>query len=98
MYSDARGSVKVVSTDPRVHPALRLNYHSSDQDRREWIEAVECAAVGSVMMMQRWEAGATTSWCALALSTSVVSRSRLALEWRGAEGTVLAGSRRAGVW
>ena len=43
MYSDARGSVKVVSTDPRVHPALRFNYLSTDQDRREWVEAVRCA-------------------------------------------------------
>jgi choline dehydrogenase len=43
MYSDARGSVKVVSTDPRSHPALRFNYLSTDQDRREWVEAVRCA-------------------------------------------------------
>ena len=43
MYSDARGSVKVVSTDPRVHPELRFNYLSTDQDRHEWVEAVRCA-------------------------------------------------------
>jgi choline dehydrogenase len=43
MYSDARGSVKIVSTDPRVHPALRFNYLSTDQDRREWVEAVTVA-------------------------------------------------------
>ena len=43
MYSDARGSVKVTSTDPRVHPALRFNYLSTDQDRREWVEAVRVA-------------------------------------------------------
>ncbi len=43
MYSDARGSVKLTSTDPRVHPALRFNYLSTEQDRREWIEAVHCA-------------------------------------------------------
>jgi choline dehydrogenase len=40
MYSDARGSVKIRSTDPKVHPALRFNYLSTDQDRREWVEAV----------------------------------------------------------
>ena len=40
MYSDARGSVKLVSADPRVHPALRFNYLSTAQDRREWVEAV----------------------------------------------------------
>jgi choline dehydrogenase len=43
MYSDARGSVKIVSGDPRRHPALRFNYLSTEQDRREWIEAVHCA-------------------------------------------------------
>jgi choline dehydrogenase len=40
MYSDARGSVKVRSTDPAVHPAIRFNYLSTAQDRREWVEAV----------------------------------------------------------
>jgi choline dehydrogenase len=43
MYSDARGSVKIVSADPRTHPALRFNYLSTDQDRREWVEAIHCA-------------------------------------------------------
>jgi len=43
MYSDARGSVKITSTDPRMHPALRFNYLSTTQDRREWIEAVRVA-------------------------------------------------------
>ncbi|WP_327065421.1 choline dehydrogenase [Kitasatospora sp. NBC_01302] len=40
MYSDARGSVKIRSTDPREHPALRFNYLSTAQDRREWVEAI----------------------------------------------------------
>ncbi len=43
MYSDARGSVKITSADPRVHPALRFNYLSTDQDRREWVEAIRVA-------------------------------------------------------
>ena len=43
MYSDARGSVKITSRDPRVKPALRFNYLSTDQDRREWVEAVRVA-------------------------------------------------------
>src|SRR4029453_8755191 len=43
MYSDARGSVKVASSDPRVHPALRFNYLSTEQDRREWVEAIRTA-------------------------------------------------------
>jgi choline dehydrogenase len=43
MTSDARGSVKIRSTDPRAHPALRFNYLSTAQDRREWVEAIRCA-------------------------------------------------------
>jgi choline dehydrogenase len=43
MYSDARGSVNIVSTDPKVHPQLRFNYLSTDQDRREWVEAIRTA-------------------------------------------------------
>jgi choline dehydrogenase len=43
MYSDARGSVRIVSTDPKVHPALRFNYLSTAQDRREWVEAIRVA-------------------------------------------------------
>ena len=43
MYSGARGSVKITSTDPHVHPALRFNYLSTDQDRREWVECVRAA-------------------------------------------------------
>ena len=31
---------KITSTDPRKHPALRFNYLSTDQDRREWVEAI----------------------------------------------------------
>ena len=40
MYSDARGTLAITSTDPRTHPALRFNYLSTDQDRREWVEAL----------------------------------------------------------
>ena len=43
MFSDARGTVKIHSTDPRVHPKLCFNYLSTKQDRREWGEAVRCA-------------------------------------------------------
>ena len=43
MYSDSRGSVKIKSDDPRVHPALRFNYLSTDQDRHEWVEAIHVA-------------------------------------------------------
>jgi choline dehydrogenase len=43
MYSDSRGSVKLKSLDPTVAPALRFNYLSTDQDRREWVEALHVA-------------------------------------------------------
>ncbi len=38
MYSDAIGSVKIKSKDPQEHPALRFNYLSTEQDRRESVE------------------------------------------------------------
>ena len=43
MYSDSRGTCKITSTDPRVHPALRFNYLSTPTDRREWVEAIQVA-------------------------------------------------------
>jgi choline dehydrogenase len=43
MYSDARGTLTLRRPDPREHPALRFNYLSTDQDRREWVEAVRVA-------------------------------------------------------
>jgi choline dehydrogenase len=43
MYSNSRGSVKIVSADPRVKPALRFNYLSTPEDHREWVEAIHVA-------------------------------------------------------
>ncbi len=43
MYSDARGSIRITSTDPAAHPALRFNYLSTAQDRQEWVEVVRAA-------------------------------------------------------
>ena len=43
MYSNSRGTVAIVSTDPRTKPALRFNYLSTDEDCREWVEAVRHA-------------------------------------------------------
>ena len=40
MYSDARGWVRIRSKDPLEHPSLQFNYLSTDQDRREWVEAI----------------------------------------------------------
>ena len=41
--SDARGSIKIKSADPRQYPTLTFNYLSTDKDRREWVEAIRCA-------------------------------------------------------
>jgi choline dehydrogenase len=43
MYSDARGSVRITSADPTAAPAIRMNYLSTEQDRREWVEAIAVA-------------------------------------------------------
>jgi choline dehydrogenase len=43
MYSDARGRVRITSADPTAAPSILFNYLSTDQDRREWVEAVAVA-------------------------------------------------------
>jgi choline dehydrogenase len=40
MYSDVRGSLKIKSNNPLDKPALKFNYLSTGNDRKEWIEAV----------------------------------------------------------
>ena len=40
MYSDVRGSVKIRSTNPREKPAIVFNYLSTENDRKEWVEAI----------------------------------------------------------
>ncbi|MDL4841975.1 choline dehydrogenase [Aquibacillus rhizosphaerae] len=41
MYSDARGSLKIRSKDPKEYPSMVYNYLSTEQDRREWVEAIK---------------------------------------------------------
>lgn len=41
MYSDCRGYVKIKSKDPFEKPAMRFNYLSTQNDRKEWIEAIK---------------------------------------------------------
>ncbi|MBL4818232.1 MAG: choline dehydrogenase [Deltaproteobacteria bacterium] len=43
MYSNARGHVMIKSKDPREHPSILFNYLSTEQDKREWIEAIGTA-------------------------------------------------------
>ncbi len=40
MNSDVRGHVKIRSTDPRQHPSILFNYLSTEQERKEWVEAI----------------------------------------------------------
>ncbi|MDZ7840296.1 MAG: choline dehydrogenase [Gammaproteobacteria bacterium] len=41
MRSDSRGRVVLRSADHREAPSILFNYLSTEQDRREWVEAVE---------------------------------------------------------
>jgi choline dehydrogenase len=77
MYSDARGSVQIRSTDPGEHPALRFNYLSTDQDRREWVEAVTVARdILGQPAMARFDAGETSPGPAVATDEQI-------LDWVG---------------
>ena len=40
MYSDTLGHVYIKSADPKEKPEIIFNYLATDQDRREWVEAV----------------------------------------------------------
>ena len=40
MYSDTLGHVHIKSNDPKEKPEILFNYLATDQDRREWVEAV----------------------------------------------------------
>jgi choline dehydrogenase len=61
MYSDARGTVKIASTDPRRKPKLQFNYLSTDQDRREWVEAIRVARkILSQPAMDEYNGGETS--------------------------------------
>ncbi len=75
MYSNARGSVKLKSADPLVKPALRFNYLSTDQDRREWVEAVRAARnILTQKAMDKYNGGETSP------GSSVSSDSEI-LDW-----------------
>ncbi len=73
MYSDARGSVTITSTDPRDHPALRFNYVSTDQDRREWLEAVSVARhILGQPALARYDAGETSPGADVATDEQII--------------------------
>ncbi|WP_099159049.1 choline dehydrogenase [Virgibacillus ndiopensis] len=43
MYSNSRGRLKIRSRDPFEHPSIVCNYLSTEEDRREWTEAIRVA-------------------------------------------------------
>jgi choline dehydrogenase len=53
MYSDVRGTCKLKSADPHRHPALLFNYLSTENDRREWLEAI--AITRAILSQPAWE-------------------------------------------
>jgi choline dehydrogenase len=80
MYSDARGSLKIRTADPTVHPALRFNYLSTDQDRREWVEAIRVArAILNQPAMTPYNAGESSPGPA-------VETDRQILDWVARDG------------
>ncbi|MEV6394559.1 choline dehydrogenase [Streptomyces sp. NPDC051907] len=80
MYSDAIGSVKIKSKDPSVHPALRFNYLSTEQDRREWVEAVRVSrAILSQAAMDPYNGGEVSPGPAVETDEQI-------LEWVAKEG------------
>jgi len=79
MYSDARGTLKITSTDPRKHPALRFNYLSTDQDRREWVESIRVARdILNQPAMAPYNGGETSPGTAVATDAEI-------LEWVAAD-------------
>jgi choline dehydrogenase len=41
--SDVRGEINIKSKNPEEYPSLKFNYLSTEQDRKEWCEAIRCA-------------------------------------------------------
>jgi choline dehydrogenase len=42
MNTDVRGHVKIKSADPNQYPSILFNYLSTEQERKEWVEAIRC--------------------------------------------------------
>nr|WP_321273806.1 choline dehydrogenase [uncultured Vibrio sp.] len=42
MNTDVRGHVKIKSNDPDQKPSILFNYLSTEQERKEWVEAICC--------------------------------------------------------
>ncbi len=75
MYSDSRGWLKIKSSDPFEKPAIQFNYLSTNEDRREWVEAVKTARnILTQPAMADYNAGESSP------GTSVASDEQI-LEW-----------------
>ncbi len=75
MYSDSRGWLKIKSADPFEKPAIQFNYLSTNEDRREWVEAVKTARnILTQPAMADYNAGESSP------GTSVASDEQI-LEW-----------------
>ncbi|MBV7296046.1 choline dehydrogenase [Corynebacterium sp. TAE3-ERU12] len=57
MYSDAIGHVRIKSNDPKDKPEILFNYLSTDQDRREWVEAIKVSRelLDTPAMREYWD-------------------------------------------
>jgi choline dehydrogenase len=42
MNTDVKGHVKIKSADPSQYPSILFNYLSTNQEKKEWIEAIRC--------------------------------------------------------
>lgn len=40
--SNAKGEIKIKSSNPEQYPSIKFNYLSTEQDRKEWCEAIQC--------------------------------------------------------
>ncbi len=40
MAAHSRGTVKIWSTDPTVHPRVQMNYLNNERDRADWVKAI----------------------------------------------------------
>ena len=43
MNSDVRGHVRIKSSNPEQYPSIFFNYLSTEQERKEWVEAIKCS-------------------------------------------------------
>ncbi len=73
MYSDSRGTIKIKSANPFEKPALRFNYLSTDQDRREWVEAVHVARnILTQKAMDPFNGGETSPGASVSTDTQIL--------------------------